>query len=109
MNEPNPRQMELFDTSLRDGMQQPNLEISVPERGVAFCSACPRLACTMPRSDSPGRNQFVSDLTRALEDADTGAMKLALFGRSRGAAGPRSRTGPTCSSWWSTSSAFPWR
>ena len=25
-----PRKVELFDTSLRDGMQQPNLEISVP-------------------------------------------------------------------------------
>ncbi len=31
-----------------------------------------------------GANQFVADLTGALESADTGAMKLALFGRTRG-------------------------
>ena len=30
MKEPKPRRVELFETSLRDGMQQPNLEISVP-------------------------------------------------------------------------------
>jgi 2-isopropylmalate synthase len=31
-----------------------------------------------------GANQFVSDLTAALGSHDTGAMKLALFGRTRG-------------------------
>ena len=31
-----------------------------------------------------GANQFVSDLTGALSGVDTGAMKLALFGRTRG-------------------------
>jgi len=31
-----------------------------------------------------GANQFVEDLTTALEGVDTGAMKLALFGRTRG-------------------------
>jgi 2-isopropylmalate synthase len=31
-----------------------------------------------------GANQFVSDLTAALDAVDTGAMRLALFGRSRG-------------------------
>jgi hypothetical protein len=30
MNPPSPRKVELFDTSLRDGLQQPNLDISVP-------------------------------------------------------------------------------
>jgi 2-isopropylmalate synthase len=42
MTLPTPTQVELFDTSLRDGMQQPGLEISVPnavlllERMAAF-------------------------------------------------------------------------
>jgi hypothetical protein len=31
-----------------------------------------------------GANQFVEDLTTALQGVDTGAMKLALFGRTRG-------------------------
>jgi 2-isopropylmalate synthase len=31
-----------------------------------------------------GANQFVGDLTAALDSVDTGAMKLALFGRTRG-------------------------
>ena len=31
-----------------------------------------------------GANQFVADLTAALDSVDTGAMKLALFGRTRG-------------------------
>jgi 2-isopropylmalate synthase len=31
-----------------------------------------------------GANQFVGDLATALDSADTGAMKLALFGRTRG-------------------------
>ena len=31
-----------------------------------------------------GANQLVSELTPALEGFDTGAMKLALFGRTRG-------------------------
>lgn len=30
MKEPRTVQVELFDTSLRDGLQQPNLDISVP-------------------------------------------------------------------------------
>ena len=30
MKNDSPRKVELFDTSLRDGLQQPNLEISVP-------------------------------------------------------------------------------
>ena len=30
MTESKQRKVELFDTSLRDGLQQPNLEISVP-------------------------------------------------------------------------------
>ena len=38
----------------------------------------------MPRSAFAGANQFVADLTEALGPVPTGAMKLALFGRSRG-------------------------
>ena len=76
-------QVELFDTSLRDGMQQPNLEISVPN-AVSLLQRMSAFGLHYAEIGFAGAHQFVSDLTRALEDVDTGAMKLALFGRSRG-------------------------
>jgi 2-isopropylmalate synthase len=77
------RKAELFDTSLRDGMQQPNLDISVPnaagllERMAAF-------GVQYAEVGFAGANKFVTELAAALPQADTGAMKLALFGRTRG-------------------------
>ena len=77
------RKAELFDTSLRDGMQQPNLDISVPnaagllERMAAF-------GVQYAEVGFAGANKFVTELATALPQADTGAMKLALFGRTRG-------------------------
>lgn len=77
------RKIEVYDTSLRDGLQQPNLDISVPnavqllEHMASFGVDCAEIGFA-------GANQFAEDLTRALEPVDTGAMKLALFGRTRG-------------------------
>lgn len=82
MNQPI-RQVELFDTSLRDGMQQPNLEISVPA-AVSLLERMGAFGIHYAEIGFAGANAFVVDLTRALHKADTGAMKLALFGRSRG-------------------------
>ena len=76
-------QVELFDTSLRDGMQQPYLEISVPS-AVNLLERMGAFGIHYAEIGFAGANAFVSDLTRALADADTGSMKLALFGRSRG-------------------------
>src|SRR6266567_1514340 len=76
-------QVELFDTSLRDGMQQPNLEISVPD-AISLLQRMAAFGVHYAEIGFAGAHQFVSDLTHALENADTGAMKLALFGRSRG-------------------------
>src|SRR5579884_794065 len=78
-----PVRVELFDTSLRDGLQQPNLEISVPN-AVALLERMGEFGVHYAEIGFAGANQFVSDLTAALENADTGAMRLALFGRSRG-------------------------
>jgi 2-isopropylmalate synthase len=83
MNERTTRKVELFDTSLRDGLQQPNLEISVPNAGMLL----ERMAAFGVRYAEigfAGANQFVGELARALRNVDTGAMKLALFGRTRG-------------------------
>jgi 2-isopropylmalate synthase len=77
------RKVELFDTSLRDGMQQPNLDISVPN-AVMLLQRMGAFGVHYAEIGFAGANQFVSDLTGALSGADTGAMKLALFGRSRG-------------------------
>jgi 2-isopropylmalate synthase len=75
--------VELFDTSLRDGMQQPNLEISVPS-AVSLLQHMGKFGVHYAEIGFAGANQFVSGLTRAVDGIDTGAMKLALFGRTRG-------------------------
>lgn len=77
------RNVELFDTSLRDGLQQPNLEISV-SNAVRFLERMGAFGVQYAEIGFAGANQFVGELTHALAGADTGAMKLALFGRTRG-------------------------
>jgi 2-isopropylmalate synthase len=76
-------QVELFDTSLRDGLQQPNLDISVPN-AVNLLQRMGEFDVKYAEIGFAGANQFVSDLAKRLEDVDTGAMRLALFGRTRG-------------------------
>ena len=78
-----PRKVELFETSLRDGMQQPNLEISVPN-AVSLLQRMAAFGVHYAEIGFAGANQFVGDLTNALSSVDTGTMKLALFGRTRG-------------------------
>lgn len=76
-------QVELFDTSLRDGLQQPGLEISVPN-AIGLLQRMSAFGVRYAEIGFAGANCFVSDLTAALETADTGPIRLALFGRSRG-------------------------
>src|SRR5215469_15092304 len=83
MRQEAPLQVELFDTSLRDGLQQPNLDISVPN-AVALLERMGEFGVHYAEIGFAGANQFVSDLTAALRDVDTGTTRLALFGRSRG-------------------------
>ncbi len=83
MTEKSTRKVEIFDTSLRDGMQQPNLEISVPN-AVLLLERMAAFGVHYAEIGFAGANHFVSDLTSALANVDTGAMKLALFGRTRG-------------------------
>lgn len=75
--------VELFDTSLRDGLQQPNLEISVPS-AVHLLQRMGAFGVHFAEIGFAGANQFVEDLTKALERIDTCSMRLALFGRTRG-------------------------
>lgn len=75
--------VELFDTSLRDGLQQPNLEISVPS-AVHLLQRMGAFGVHFAEIGFAGANQFVEDLTHALEHIDTCSMRLALFGRTRG-------------------------
>ncbi|MGA7833288.1 MAG: alpha-isopropylmalate synthase regulatory domain-containing protein [Terracidiphilus sp.] len=77
------RKVEIFDTSLRDGLQQPNIDISVPN-AVSLLQRLSGFGVRYAEIGFAGANQFIVDLTGALEAADTGAMKLALFGRTRG-------------------------
>src|SRR5579871_195257 len=92
MTDGNQPPVELFDTSLRDGMQQPNLEISVPN-AISLLRRMAAFGVCYAEIGFAGANQFVSDLTPALDGADMGAMRLALFGRTR-APGARVETWP---------------
>lgn len=83
MKESKARKVELFDTSLRDGLQQPDLEISVPN-AVMLLQRMAAFGVRYAEIGFAGANQFVGDLTSALGSVDTGGMKLALFGRTRG-------------------------
>jgi len=75
--------VELFDTSLRDGLQQPNLDISIPN-AVGLLQSMGEFGVHYAEIGFAGANQFVNDLATALRSVDTGAMRLALFGRTRG-------------------------
>ncbi len=77
------RKVELFDTSLRDGLQQPNLDISV-QNAASLLQRMAGFGVQYAEIGFAGANQFVGDLARTLDSVDTGAMKLALFGRTRG-------------------------
>jgi 2-isopropylmalate synthase len=83
MTESKVRRVELFDTSLRDGLQQPNLEISVPN-AVMLLQRMGAFGVRYAEIGFAGANQFVTDLTSSLTSVDTGSMQLALFGRTRG-------------------------
>src|SRR6202453_3065466 len=83
MKEPGPARVDLFYTSLRDGMQQPKIDISVPN-AVNLLQRMSAFGVHYAEIGFAGANQFVAGLTAALESVDTGAMKLALFGRTRG-------------------------
>ena len=83
MQDKSTRKVELFDTSLRDGMQQPNLEISIPN-AISLLQRMGGFGVHYAEIGFAGANQFVGDLTRALDSVDTRATKLALFGRTRG-------------------------
>jgi 2-isopropylmalate synthase len=83
MNPSTLRKVELFDTSLRDGLQQPNLDISV-KNAVGLIERMASFGVHYAEIGFAGANQFVGDLATALESTGTGSMKLALFGRTRG-------------------------
>jgi 2-isopropylmalate synthase len=92
MNDVQPRQVELFDTSLRDGLQQPNLEISVPN-AISLLQRMAAFGVRYAEIGFAGANQFVTDLTPALDGTAIGPMRLALFGRTR-APGARAQDWP---------------
>ena len=83
MTESKTRKVELFDTSLRDGMQQPNIDISVPN-AVSLLQRLAVFGVRYAEIGFAGANQFVEDLASSLDSVDTKTMKLALFGRTRG-------------------------
>ena len=75
--------VELFDTSLRDGLQQPNLEISVPS-AVDLLQRMGSFGVQFAEIGFAGANQFTEDLCVALEPVTTGSLMLALSGALAG-------------------------
>ena len=65
MTEASTRKVELFDTSLRDGLQQPNLDISVPS-AVSLLERMGGFGVHYAEIGFAGANQFVGDLASAL-------------------------------------------
>ncbi len=78
-----PRKVEIFDTSLRDGLQQPNLEISIPN-AVGLLERMGAFGVHYAEIGFAGANTFALELARALRTVDTGQTNLAFFGRTRG-------------------------
>ena len=85
MTETATRHVELFDTSLRDGLQQPGLEISIPN-AIGLLQRMSAFGVRYAEIGFAGANRFVGELTAALARAETGPIRLALFGRTRGRA-----------------------
>ncbi len=83
MTETPTRPVELFDTSLRDGLQQPGLEISIPN-AIGLLQRMSGFGIRYAEIGFAGATRFVGELTTALTKAETGPIKLALFGRTRG-------------------------
>ncbi|HUB52561.1 MAG TPA: alpha-isopropylmalate synthase regulatory domain-containing protein [Terracidiphilus sp.] len=83
MGESVTRKVELFDTSLRDGLQQPNLEISVPN-AMMLLERMGAFGFKYAEIGFAGANKLVTDICSAVAGIDTAGMKLALFGRTRG-------------------------
>jgi len=77
------RKVEVFDTSLRDGLQQPNLEISVPS-AMNLLERMGAFGVHYAEIGFAGANHFVTQLADSLRTANIDTMKLALFGRTRG-------------------------
>ena len=85
--------VELFDTSLRDGMQQPNLDISVPN-AVLLLQRMAGFGLHYAEIGFAGAHQFVSDLTAAL-----GPVAIVGPCRDRQSAGSRARLPASGSAW----------
>jgi 2-isopropylmalate synthase len=65
-------------------MQQPNIDISVPN-AVSLLERMAAFGVHYAEIGFAGSNQFVGEVAGAVAAVDTGTMKLALFGRTRGA------------------------
>ena len=99
--------VELFDTSLRDGLQQPNLDISVPN-AVGLLQRMGEFGVRYAEIGFAGANQFVGDLANALRCGGYGGDEA---GAVRQNAGPRQQgagVGRRADSWCNTKSAFRW-
>jgi len=62
MTQASPPKIELFETSLRDGMQQPNIDISVPS-AVSLLQRMSAFGVHYAEIGFAGATQFVSEFT----------------------------------------------
>ena len=76
------RYIELYDTTLRDGTQAENFNLSVEDK-VKICRQLDHLGIDFIEGGWPGSNPLAVDFFRRMQDVELKHAKLAAFGSTR--------------------------
>jgi len=76
------RIIELYDTTLRDGTQAENFNLSVDDK-IKVCRQLDRLGIDFIEGGWPGSNPLAVDFFRRMQEVDLKHAKLAAFGSTR--------------------------
>jgi 2-isopropylmalate synthase len=76
------RIIELYDTTLRDGTQAENFNLSVEDK-IKVCRELDRIGIDFIEGGWPGSNPLAADFFRRMQDVDLKQAKLAAFGSTR--------------------------
>lgn len=76
------RVIELYDTTLRDGTQAENFNLSVDDK-IKVCRQLDRLGIDFIEGGWPGSNPLAVDFFKRMQDVELKQAKLAAFGSTR--------------------------
>ena len=74
-----PRLIELYDTTLRDGTQAENFNLSVDDK-IKVCRQLDRIGIDFIEGGWPGSNPLAVDFFKKMQDVELKQAKLAAFG-----------------------------